>query len=123
MKYLYMLLAVIFFVSYHNHPAQTQEQIEAGKKMVRFALKYPTHYNFIAGHKISTEYDAIEFAQPILFKIFGEDNIRDEKPYMLDLVDGYWIMYGSLPAETRGGTFEIIFSAKDGRVIQLIHYK
>ena len=123
MKYLYMLLAMIFFVSYHNHAAQTQEQIEAGKEMIRFALKYPTHYNFIAGHKISTEYDAIEFAEPVLFRIFGEDDIKDEKPYMIDLVDGFWIMDGSLPAETHGGVFHIIFSAKNGREIQLYHDK
>ena len=123
MKYLYMLLAMIFLVSYHNHAAVSQEYVKASKRMISMALKYPTHYNIIAGHKIGTEYEAIEFAEPILFKIFGEDDIKDEKPYMIDLVDGFWIMDGSLPAETHGGTFHIIFSAKDGRVIQLYHEK
>ncbi|WPV02715.1 NTF2 fold immunity protein [Mucilaginibacter sp. cycad4] len=123
MKYLYMLLAMIFFVSYHNHAAFTREEVEASKRMISLALKYPTRYNIIAGHKIGTEYEAIEFAEPILFRIFGEDDIRDEKPYMIDLVDGFWIMEGSLPKETHGGTFHIIFSANNGRVIQLYHDK
>ena len=73
---------------------------------------------------ISDSKTAIEVAEPILFKIYGKDNILGERPYNVYFVDGYWLVSGSLPKKYNvGGTFSIILSAKDGQVIKLIHYK
>ena len=66
---------------------------------------------------------AIAVAEPILFKVYGQNQIVGEKPYNVSLIDGYWVLTGSLPKGWLGGTFLIILSAKDGRVIKLTHYK
>ncbi|WP_439696554.1 NTF2 fold immunity protein [Mucilaginibacter sp. AW1-7] len=66
---------------------------------------------------------AVAVAEPILFKVYGKDEILGEKPYKVDAVDGYWVLTGTLPKGYFGGTFVIIMAAKDGRVIKLTHYK
>jgi hypothetical protein len=66
---------------------------------------------------------AVVVAEPILFKVYGKDEILGEKPYKVNSVDGYWVLTGTLPEGYVGGTFVIIMAAKDARVIKLIHYK
>lgn len=66
---------------------------------------------------------AIAVAEPILFNIFGKDQILTERPYEVYLIDGYWYLAGTIPKGWKGGSFEIILNAKDGKVIRLTHYK
>jgi hypothetical protein len=73
---------------------------------------------------IKTPATAIAIAEPILFDVFGKEQILKEKPYEVYLMEGYWYISGTLPnSYNEGGAFEIIFSAKDGRIIRLTHYK
>ena len=66
---------------------------------------------------------AVAVAEPILFDAFGKEQIISEKPYETYLIDGYWFITGTMARGNEGGTFEIIFSAKDGKIIRLTHYK
>lgn len=66
---------------------------------------------------------AIALAEPILFDAFGKDNILDEKPYEVYLIDGYWYISGTIPKGWKGGGFEIIFNARNGEIIRMTHYK
>ncbi|GEO11108.1 NTF2 fold immunity protein [Segetibacter aerophilus] len=73
---------------------------------------------------IKTPATAIAIAEPILFDVFGKEQILQEKPYEIYQMEGYWYIAGTLPKSyNKGGAFEIIFSAKDGRIIRLTHYK
>lgn len=66
---------------------------------------------------------AIAMAEPLLFDIYGKNQIITERPYEVYLIDGYWYLSGTIPKGWKGGGFEIIISAKDGKIIRLIHYK
>lgn len=66
---------------------------------------------------------AIAMAEPLLFQAYGENRILGEKPYEVYLIDGYWYISGTIPEANKGGGFEIIFSAKNGQIIRLTHYK
>jgi hypothetical protein len=66
---------------------------------------------------------AIAIAEPILFNTFGKEQILEERPYEVYLIDGYWYIAGTIPKGWKGGGFEIIFSALDGKIIKLTHYK
>ena len=66
---------------------------------------------------------AIAMAEPLLFEIFGKEQIVSERPYEVYLIDGYWYLSGTIPKRWKGGGFEIIMSAKDGKIIRLTHYK
>lgn len=72
---------------------------------------------------IDNEETAVKFAEVILFKVYGQETIVDEKPYEVHNIDGYWIINGTIPKGSLGGAFEIIFNSSDGRVIRLVHYK
>ena len=61
--------------------------------------------------------------EPLLFDIFGKDQILSERPYEVYLIDGYWYLAGTIPKGSKGGGFEVVISAKDGQIIRLTHYK
>ncbi len=66
---------------------------------------------------------AIMMAEAALFPIYGEEKIRNEQPYESYLIDGYWVIMGTLPREYAGGTFEVVINAKDGRFVYVSHGK
>lgn len=69
------------------------------------------------------EATAIAVAEPMLFKVYGQDNIIRQRPYEAYLVDGYWYISGTLPKGWEGGVFEIILNTKTSRVLELTHGK
>ncbi|MGI4865743.1 MAG: NTF2 fold immunity protein [Janthinobacterium lividum] len=72
---------------------------------------------------LPTKEVAVAVAEPVLFNIFGKQQIVQERPYEAYLINGYWYISGTLPKEYEGGTFEIIMEANNGRVVHLIHDK
>jgi len=98
-------------------------QSNTDRKILKEALLDKSGKQILVDKVLPDAGTAIAVAEPILFKIYGKDHILGEKPYNILLVDGYWMISGSLPKGWLGGTFSIILSAKDGRVIQLVHYK
>ena len=72
---------------------------------------------------ITTEALAIAVAEPILFSIYGPENIKQQRPYRVHLVDGCWQLSGTLPEATVGGTFYIVIEASNCRVLTLFHTK
>lgn len=66
---------------------------------------------------------AIAVAEAILFKVYGEENIKGQRPYGVYKIDHYWVLTGILPEEYVGGVFEIAIDPNDARVIGLTHGK
>jgi hypothetical protein len=61
--------------------------------------------------------------EPILFSIYGKDNIITQRPYEIYPIENYWVITGTLPNGMLGGTFLIITDARDGKIIKLTHGK
>lgn len=66
---------------------------------------------------------AINVAEPILFSIYGKDNITKQRPYEIYFIDNYWVIGGTLPKEYLGGTFLIIIDSRDCKIIRITHGK
>jgi len=66
---------------------------------------------------------AINIAEPILFSIYGKDNITKQRPYEIYFIDNYWLITGTLPSGWKGGTFLIIIDSRDSKVIRITHGK
>ncbi|NRS90222.1 hypothetical protein HNQ02_003159 [Flavobacterium sp. 7E] len=66
---------------------------------------------------------AVIIAETILFKIYGKDNIIKQRPYGINQIDNYWVLYGTLPQNMLGGTFLIILNSTNGQIIKLTHGK
>jgi NTF2 fold immunity protein of polymorphic toxin system component len=106
----------------------SKTEIEDARRIIKEALTNKNNKQILVDSVVGDKETAIAVAEPILFKIYGKDHILGEKPYLIELVDGYWLISGLLPKAKPGqlifgDTFFIILSAKDGRVIKLVHYK
>lgn len=66
---------------------------------------------------------AINVAEPILFSIYGKDNITKQRPYEIYFIDSYWVIGGTLPKEYLGGTFLMIIDSRDCKIIRITHGK
>ena len=66
---------------------------------------------------------AISVAEPILFNIYGKENIIRQRPYETYLINNYWIISGTLPKNYEGGTFLIILDASNSRIVKISHGK
>ena len=66
---------------------------------------------------------AINIAEPILFGIYGKDNIIKQQPYEIYFIDNYWVIGGTLPKGYLGGTFLIIIDSRDCKLIRITHGK
>lgn len=73
---------------------------------------------------ISTEDQAIDFTELILFNLFGKEAIESQKPYNIGKSENYWLLTGTLPKEMqKGGTFLIVFDSRDCKIIRITHGK
>lgn len=123
------MIRVLFFISTilplvsscQDLNEETAADKQYAKQAIKDALSGKGHY--VTDSLITDKKTAIAVAEPILFKVYGRENIIDQKPYKCYLIDGYWYISGTLPKGWRGGVFEIIINSKDGKVIKLIHGK
>ena len=64
---------------------------------------------------------AISIAEIMLFRSYGKATITTERPYECYQIEGYWFLRGTLPKNYTSEVFEMIMSAKDGRIIKMTH--
>ena len=95
------------------------------KKELEFALSDSIFHNLIDSKSliIKDKETAINVVEPILFSIYGKDNIKNQRPYQAYLIDNYWIISGTLAKGYSGGTFLIIANAANSKIIRLTHGK
>ena len=94
------------------------------KEIVLEALSDSTLHNIIGVTSILTkEKKVVEFAEIILWDIYGKKNIEKQKPYNVFKIDKYWLLGGTLQKGMKGGTFMIIIDSYDCKIIRLTHGK
>ena len=64
---------------------------------------------------------AIAIAVNVWVPIYGKDHIERQKPYSAMLVDGYWVVSGSLPVTVVGGVAHAVIEKRTGQVTYVIH--
>lgn len=129
MKYFKIILFLLFILTPYlsfsqvnnDHWRMSKEQ---AKSIVGETLKDSTIHNVIGKESILTkEKKVIEFAEIILFDIYGKKNIERQKPYNIFQIDKYWLISGTLSKEIKGGTFMMIIDSRNYKIIRLIHGK
>ena len=101
-----------------------KNRVVVGEDSARQAIKIivsDSTYKFSTDTLIGNKEMAISIAEVVLFKSYGKALISGERPYECYLIDGYWFLRGTLPKSYKGDVFEMIMSAKDGRVIKMSH--
>ena len=95
------------------------------KKELFSAINDTTLHNVINKKDIliSDKKTAIDFAETVLFKVYGKENITKQRPYEVYDIENYWVISGTLPKEYLGGTFLIIIDSRDYRIVRITHGK
>jgi len=72
---------------------------------------------------VPDEETAVKIAEAVLYAIYGE-TIETQKPFKIALKENkVWIIEGTLPEDTLGGTVYIEIQKKNGAIINLSHGK
>jgi len=116
-----MIISPIIFLG-QNFKNRSTVGEEYAKQAIEKALSDSSGKSF-NDTLIKDKETAISIAEPILMNLYGKAPIADEKPYECYLIDGYWFIRGTLPKNNSGSVFEMIMSAKDGRIIKMSHGK
>ncbi|MBO9586855.1 MAG: YbbC/YhhH family protein [Flavobacterium sp.] len=120
---------ILFFLifSLSNCSDITHQKLgkENAENELKIALNGASQHNVVNYKElvIKNENIAIQIAEPILFEIYGESHIKDQKPYEAYFIDNYWVINGTLPIGMLGGTFVIIIDARNSEVLKITHYK
>ena len=126
-KAIYFLTLLTFTLT--SYGQTKSERTILGKsnaeKELKTALSEKTQHNFIDNKTaiIKDSVTAISVVEPILFSIYGKDNITKQRPYEIYFIDNYWVIEGTLPQEYKGGTFLIIIDSRDCKIIKITHGK
>jgi PBP1b-binding outer membrane lipoprotein LpoB len=124
MKY----LLLIFLAFTINSCAQNNRLIlgeKYAKEELEAVLANKSEDNLVDNKELTVKNSntAIKIAEAILFEIYGKANIEEQKPYEKYLIKDYWVILGTLPKGSLGGTFLIIIDARNAQVLKIIHGK
>lgn len=124
---LVFILGLTIAVNYYKAPWDTDLPADWVEKRVKEVLMDTSSRSWAKGRQnkfvITTSEAAIKVAEPILFEVYGKEEVLDERPYKVYKADDYWLIEGSLPKLYDGGAFEIILDARDARVMSIVHYR
>jgi hypothetical protein len=119
----------IILLAFSLNAFSQSNRIELGKSYaeseLKLALSKESQHNVIDNKKmiIKDSSTAIKIVEPILFSIYGKENIDSQKPYESYLIENYWVISGTLPKDMHGGTFLIIIDARNSKVLKITHGK
>jgi hypothetical protein len=70
---------------------------------------------------VPNEHTAVRIAEAVLIPIYGEKEVRSERPFKAVLANGVWTVRGTLPPNFMGGTAVVRMAKSDGRIFFMIH--
>jgi len=106
-----------------------QDRITLGKdyanEELKSALTDTIKHNLINNSTriIKDSLTATTIAETVLFNLYGKTNIIKQQPYEINHINNYWVLNGTLPKGTLGGTFLIIIDDRNSRIIRITHGK
>jgi hypothetical protein len=119
--FLFCFICIVFTACNQNNT--TILGLDYAKSELQNALNDSASEQILVGTVISDKETAIKVSEAILFRIYGKENVINERPYEINFINGYWVLGGTLPKGMKGGTFLIILNSKNGQVIKLTHGK
>jgi len=120
------LLLMITLVAYAlDKPGRTISGLSHAEGELKAALNNKTLHN-VVDQKVTLVKDsvtAIAIAEPVLFSVYGKENIINQKPYDIYHIKKYWVISGTLPVDTMGDTFLIIIDDRNGAIVRITQGK
>jgi hypothetical protein len=127
MKKIISLLILLLVLNSYGQTNKENELLgrKNAEEELKIALRNNKEHNVVDNKSllIKDSLTAIKVAEPILFSIYGKEQIEEQKPYEIYLINNHWIISGVLPEDYVGGTFLIIIDGRNGKVIRITHGK
>jgi len=70
---------------------------------------------------VPDETTAVRIAEAVLIPIYGEGQIRSERPFKARLRGEIWLVSGTVPAGFVGGAAVVKIAKSDGRIVFVTH--
>lgn len=124
MTFRFLFIILVFFSQIfwgQSYKGRATLGLDYTKPALKTALQNRATTQIFSGNIFKDKETAIQISEPILFMIYGKDNIISQRPYETNFIDGYWILNGTLAENAGGGTFLIINNATNGQIIELTH--
>jgi hypothetical protein len=122
-------LLIGFVVSISSCIQDSKNRIVLGENYAKTelinSLKDTTLHNVVNFEYliIKNKQEAIKFAETVLFEIYGRINIIKQRPYEAYYISNYWVIIGTLPQGSHGGTFMIIIDSRNCKIVRITHGK
>jgi hypothetical protein len=76
------------------------------------------------GLKLRIEKDDISsLVEMYLFKIYGKQRVKRQRPYRFFKIGCCWVIWGTLKSDQIGGAFHMIINSTNGQVLYINHGK
>lgn len=122
MKYFAIFILILILSCNKEVTNPSFEKIKLSDKEILKEINDSTLHNAIGKDELITdEKTTIYIVEPLLFSVYGKENIVKQRPYKIGKVQNYWVVSGSHPKLQIGGVFEIIVNSKNGEIIRLTH--
>lgn len=123
--YLFIIILLIYTASGQTKSNRLRSNRKMAEQELKSALTDTKQHNFINNGEllIKDSKTAVNIVEPILFSVFGKNEIISERPYDIYYINKYWIISGTLPADYKGGTFLIIMDSRNCKILRLTHGK
>jgi hypothetical protein len=101
--FLTLLAVTLYACGQTKNDSPLPNRLYAQQKL-NSALNDKSQHNVIDNKTIfiKDSLTAISIAEPILFSVYGKDNIIGERPYKIYFIDNYWVINGTLPKDYLG---------------------
>jgi hypothetical protein len=97
---------------------------QAANMQVQAALKQSTPLPWDPhGLVVSTDAVAKAIHAAVAGSIYGDAKVQKERPFRAVRSGDFWVVFGSLPKGTAGGTAVTVIRASNGEVLRVIHGK
>jgi hypothetical protein len=117
-----LLLAVV--LSAQTQPLSPEARAiyeQSAKQHVQEAIRKAAPNVLTARDAVPTEDAAAQIHAAVAGAVFGKEHIERQRPY-IPIRDGeFWVVYGSLPGGSLGGTAVTVIRASNGEVLRLVH--
>jgi hypothetical protein len=119
---LFVIVALgVTFAACMKNPQYLGREVAASR--LDEVLNDSTHTLVNGDTLVKDKKTAILLATAVASSVYGEEKILSEAPYEAYLIKGYWVVSGTIPVGYMGGGFEVIINARDGRVVNVTHFK
>jgi hypothetical protein len=110
-----MLVLLLFFMS-PSFLGWTQSKSKFSKVSTKWGVSAKPSTGFVPD-----ETTAVRIAEAVLEGLYGPDKTRNEQPYTASLVDGIWVVRGTVQHGKVGGAAVLRISKNSGTILFFIN--